>query len=181
MTHRLQFSVKTRPRYGDFSIFKDGGRPPSWICCVSDWTTHEGRLVVFITVQNMVGIDAIICMFEYFVTLAWKRLFTPLLGGFGGTVPPKNVTHRPNPQKDRPWAESRHLSHKAWISAARFELGVGTRKQKGQHRKKVTKYFIYLGRSPHSSDLRQKLCNRWTPRRNQVCQVSKWNFQGLRF
>ena len=27
----------------DFSIFQDGGRPPSWICCVSDWTTLEGR------------------------------------------------------------------------------------------------------------------------------------------
>jgi len=33
---------------------------------VSDWTTHEGRLVVFITVHNWVGIDAvfsIICKF----------------------------------------------------------------------------------------------------------------------
>ena len=39
-------SVKTRLRYGDFSIFQDGGRPPSWICCVSDWTTHEGRFGV---------------------------------------------------------------------------------------------------------------------------------------
>ena len=34
-----------------------------------------------------------------------------------------------NPQKDRPWAEPRHLSHKARISVARFELGVGTRKK----------------------------------------------------
>ena len=31
-------SVKTRLRYGDFSNFPDGGRPPSWICYVSDWT-----------------------------------------------------------------------------------------------------------------------------------------------
>jgi len=49
-----------------FQFFQDGGRPPSWICSVSDWTTHEGRLVVFITVQNLVGIDAvvsIICKF----------------------------------------------------------------------------------------------------------------------
>jgi len=36
-------SVKPRPKYGDFPIFQDGGRPPAWICCVSDWTTHEGR------------------------------------------------------------------------------------------------------------------------------------------
>jgi len=26
-----------------------------------------------------------------------------------------------------------------------------------------------------------KLCSRWRRRRNHVCQVSKWNFQGLRF
>jgi len=27
-------SAIPRPRYGDFSIFQHGGRPPSWICCV---------------------------------------------------------------------------------------------------------------------------------------------------
>jgi len=36
-------------------------------------------------------------------------------------------------------------------------------------------------RSPHWSDLHQQLCSRWPCRRNYVCQVSKWNFQGLRF
>jgi len=45
-----------------------------------------------------------------------------------GHISPQIVTHRLNPKKDRPWAEPRHLSHKA-----RFELGVGTRK-KGQDR-----------------------------------------------
>jgi len=34
-------------------------------------------------------------------------------GGFGSTFPPNDVTHRPNHKKDRPWAEPRHLSHKA--------------------------------------------------------------------
>jgi len=38
----LSTSVKPRLRYGDFSIFQDGGRPPSWICYVWVWTTHEG-------------------------------------------------------------------------------------------------------------------------------------------
>jgi len=27
-------SLKRLPRYGDFLFFQDGGRPPSWICCV---------------------------------------------------------------------------------------------------------------------------------------------------
>ena len=49
-----------------FDFFQDGGRPPSWICGERVWTTHEGYLVVFITVQNLVGIDtivSIICSF----------------------------------------------------------------------------------------------------------------------
>ena len=49
-----------------FFIFQNGSRLPSWICYVYVWTTREGHLVVFITVQNLVGIDAvvlIICKF----------------------------------------------------------------------------------------------------------------------
>ena len=54
-------------------FFQHGGRPPSWICNACVGTTHEGHLVVFITVQNMVGIDAvvlIICTFFDFASLA---------------------------------------------------------------------------------------------------------------
>jgi len=50
------------------------------ICDACVGTTHEGHLVVFITEQNLVGIDAvvlIICTFFDFRKLAWKRLFTP--------------------------------------------------------------------------------------------------------
>jgi len=52
---------------------QDGGRPPSWICSACVGTTHKGRLVVFITVRNSVGIDAvvlIICTFFDFASLA---------------------------------------------------------------------------------------------------------------
>jgi len=56
-----------------FRFFQDGGRPPSWICNACVGTTHEGHLVVFITVQNLVGIDAVvlkICTFFDFASLA---------------------------------------------------------------------------------------------------------------
>jgi len=49
---------------------------PSWICdaCVVPvGTTYEGYLVVVITVQNLVGIDAVVlitCMFFDFASLA---------------------------------------------------------------------------------------------------------------
>ena len=73
-------SLKPRLRYDDFLSFQDGGRPPSWICNACVGTTHEGHLVVFITVRNLIGIDAvvlIICTFFDFATSAWKRLFMP--------------------------------------------------------------------------------------------------------
>jgi len=51
---------QTMLRYGDFSIFQDDSHPPPWICDACVWTTHEGHLVVFITVQNLVGIDTVV-------------------------------------------------------------------------------------------------------------------------
>ena len=72
-----------------FEFFHDGGRPPSWICNACVGTTLEGHLVVFITVQNLVEIDAvvlIICTFFDFASLAWKRLFTPQNSFFRGKI-----------------------------------------------------------------------------------------------
>jgi len=48
---------------------------------------HEEYLKVFITVQNLFGIAVAVLIIqksEYFVHLAGKRLFTPLLGVFLG-------------------------------------------------------------------------------------------------
>jgi len=71
-----------------FRFFQDGGRPPSWICYVCVRTTREGHLVVFIAVQNLVGIDAlvlIICMFStsrVWLENAYSRPKIVFLGGF---------------------------------------------------------------------------------------------------
>jgi len=46
---------------GDLSIFlQNGGRQPSWVTLTYIGTTHEEYLVVFIVVQNLVGIDAVV-------------------------------------------------------------------------------------------------------------------------
>ena len=90
--HRTKFRQNRSSRGWDITIiqfFQDGGRPPSWICNACVGTTHEGHLVVFIIVQNLVGIDAVvlkICTFLDFASLAWKRLFMPQNRGFW---PPK--------------------------------------------------------------------------------------------
>jgi len=69
-----------------------------------------------------------------------------------------DVTHCPDPQKDIPWAEKRRLSHSAYESVRRFDLGSLPRK-KNTGQQKVTKvlYFPYLGASPHWTDSIQKL------------------------
>ena len=57
-----------------------------------------------------------------------------------------------------------------------------TIEKKGQDRtvKKVTKalYFTHLGRSPHCTDFHRNLHSSCCPRRNHVCKLLNWNFQG---
>ena len=86
-----------------FDFFQDGGRPPSWICDERVWITDEGHLVVFITVQNLVGIDAavlIICMFFDFTSLAknaYSRPKTVFFWGGGGFDPLNGEAYKRNP------------------------------------------------------------------------------------
>jgi len=54
-------------------FFQNGGRPPSWICWARIGITHNDYVVVFVTVQNLVRIDAVDSMirnFRYFAGLA---------------------------------------------------------------------------------------------------------------
>jgi len=41
-------------------FFHYGGRPPSWICDACVGSTHEWHLAVFITLQNLVEMDAVV-------------------------------------------------------------------------------------------------------------------------
>jgi len=64
-------SLQARPKYGDFSIFfQDNGCLPSGICNACVGTTNKGHLVVFIIVQNLVGIDAVVLIICTFFVLA---------------------------------------------------------------------------------------------------------------
>jgi len=58
-------------KYSNLSFFQNNGRP-SWICGAYSGTTNEEYLVVFITVQNLVGIVAVVLIIrkcEYFARL----------------------------------------------------------------------------------------------------------------
>jgi len=73
LRRRAKFGQNQPNRSRDMAIFQDGGCPQSWICYVCVQTTHEGHLVVFIAVQNVARIDAvvlIVCMFFDFTSLA---------------------------------------------------------------------------------------------------------------
>ena len=53
-----------------FRLFQDVGLPPSWICDACVETTHEGHLMVVITVQNLVGIDTVVLILYKFFEFA---------------------------------------------------------------------------------------------------------------
>ena len=72
-----------------FRFFQDGGRPPSWICNAWVVTTHQGHLVFFVTVQNLVGIDAAvlkICVFRFRAFGLKAPIHAPKLGVFRGKI-----------------------------------------------------------------------------------------------
>ena len=85
-----------------FRIFQDGSRPPSWICDVCVGTTHKGHLVVFSTVQNLVGIDAVVLIiwtFFDFFEFGLKMSIHAQKLGYLGVWPPKWGAMWTNPQK----------------------------------------------------------------------------------
>ena len=49
-----------------FTHFSNVGSPSSEICSVHVWIIHENYLVVFIAVQNLVGIDAAVTILYMF-------------------------------------------------------------------------------------------------------------------
>jgi len=90
--HYAKFRADRSNRCGHMTIFNFLRWQPFAIlnCFTYIWTTHEEHLVVFVTVQNSVGIGAvvsIICQFICFASLAWKCVFTPPLCGFWGFDP----------------------------------------------------------------------------------------------
>jgi len=114
-------SVKRLWRYHIFSIFQDGGRPPSWICLPHFWTTNEAYMVVFICVQNLVGIHAV-------VAIIWIWIFR--MFGLKMPIHATKITvlrdiYQQNPQKAYPCMERRHrlptLVHRCGLCACRWD------------------------------------------------------------
>jgi len=118
-------SVKPQPRYGYFLIF------PRWwqsaildlLCVCSDhpWRAFGGLYHCAKFDWNQ-WVVLIICMFFDFVSLAWKRLFTPQNWGFWGFYPLNGEQCSRNPKKAHPCASPRRLSHHAWKSVDASDL-----------------------------------------------------------
>jgi len=126
MHHCSKFRPNWSIHCGDIVIFEDGGRPPCWICLGHIWTTHKWYLVVFITVQNLVAIDAIVFIilkFQYLARLASKCLFTLQKSLILREFDPINgQQYQWNLKKVHPCTSLRRLSHQARKSANRSYL-----------------------------------------------------------
>jgi len=66
------------------------------------WITYEEYFVVFIFLLNLAAIDIVVSiiwkLFHYLVHLAWKRLFTPKIWGFGRFDPLNGVQYQRKPK-----------------------------------------------------------------------------------
>jgi len=113
--------------------FQDGGRPPSWICFTRVGTTHEEYLVVFVTVQNLVVIVAVISIVISYANfnilhLKLKNAYSrPQNRGFLGTLPPKWEAVCTTPEKAHPWAETRRMTYRSSKSVHLCGLGASRR------------------------------------------------------
>ena len=120
--------VKPRSKYGYFKIFQDGGCRHlgfSKFQIFNGGDGQEGRTTSSCQISSK-SLETRPRYVSFNIMLVWleSAYSRPFLGSFWGTFPPNDVTHRPNPKKDHPWAEPRHLSHKPRKSVAPFELGV---------------------------------------------------------
>jgi len=103
-----------------FFNFRVGGRLSSRICLGQIWTNHKGYLVVFITVQNLVAIDAVFRKYESlnFYMFDLKRpIHAPKIGVLWEFYPFNGEQYQRNPQKTHPCTSPRCLSHQARKSA----------------------------------------------------------------
>ena len=97
------------------NFLKIAGVPPSWICYVHVWTTHDEYLMVFITVQNVVGINAvvvIICQCSHLTSLTPKCIFTPSNWVFWGFYPLSGEQSQHDPQMASSCAEVHHTMYR---------------------------------------------------------------------
>ena len=119
---------------------------------LSAWSSNLA-LIRFIVLE--------IFRFLYFAVLAGNCLFTPIFGEFWGHIFPKYGHHRSNPQKDHPCAETRRLSHKAWKSGQRFDLGALLRKKVRTGRDSQESHKVVIFRLSHCTDWNRNLHGRY--------------------
>jgi len=150
---------------------------------------HPRSAIAGLSLILKFGFDTIIILeilrFLYFAVLAGNCLFTPIFREFWGHISPNMVTHRSNPQKDHPCAETRRLSHKAWKWVQRFDLGVRSRKKgkdrTGQSKKRSHKVVIFrlFGEKPPLNRLKRKFAWRVTSQTWSRVQSFKMKFLGV--
>ena len=144
-------------RYGGFSIFKDGGRPPSWIgfCARRD---HPRRVLGGLCDCAKFGgnrcrnFDSMQILL--FCTLCLKMpIHSPKIGGFGGFCTQNGEQYERDPQKAHPFSETRRMTYRSSKSVHFCALGASRRiKQnikKGIPKKPKHVFFHVFAQTTH--------------------------------
>ena len=106
-----------RPSQLLMSSCLNGSRRPSWICCVL-WTSHEEYSVVFITVQNLVGSNALVLILnEFGLKNAYSGSQNGVLGGLGPLNAERPHCHT---QEAPSCVETHHMMYRSFLHSSPF-------------------------------------------------------------
>ena len=159
----IQIGLPTAEKWRHID-FQDGGRQPCWICL--EVMANHPRSVLFglnsilksPVAQINIGPSSGDTAMDINGVLAWKCLFTPLVGGVSMAYSPYDVTYR---------AYSKRTVLVGRNTSCMWAISV--MKRKGQDNQKVRK--TSLSRFGPKSAWLHGGCSPW---RNHVCLVSSW-------
>jgi len=106
-----------------FQYFQNSDSPPSWICYEHDWSTCKEYLVVFLNVQNFVGIDAVVfdnMQVFIFSEFGLKMPIHAPKWRFWGLYPLNWKQPYCGPKRAPPGAETRHTTYRPLRSVQPF-------------------------------------------------------------
>ena len=179
-------SLKPLPRYGDFTIFQDGGRPPSWICYVCVCADHPRR--AFDGLYRCAKFGWNQCsrfdnmrVFQFHEFGLKTPIHAPKIGVFGVFDPLNGEQYQRNPKRHILWEKDViwRIDCENRSTGATCVRDEGTKEQDTK-KPEVRAKSGYLPRPPTSSDRNEILRGGWSEGASSKVRISSTSVKRFR-